>query len=262
MRAAALLAVLIAGAAQTPPDGRLIVSQERCSPCLTGLTAVEAAGGGARRLTRRAGWHDVGADVAPDGRRIAFARTTDGMRTWAIWVARRDASRARRITRGRFAERPAWSPDGRLIAYAGGSGIRTVRPDGSRDRGVIENAGDPAWSPDGRRLAFSRRGVVWTATAEGRGLRRVAKGRDPDWSPDGGRIVYTRPRDGIAVAPAAGGGSRYLGPGLAPAWSPDGDWIAYARWPAGKPMSVWRMRADGSAARLVLRRAADPAWTP
>ena len=57
---------------------------------------------------------------------------------------------------------PAWSPDGRRIAFAsdrdGGSNIYVMNADGSGVARLTDSsAGDygPAWSPDGRRIAFA-----------------------------------------------------------------------------------------------------------
>jgi len=61
---------------------------------------------------------------------------------------------------------PALSPDGRLLAYAGGAGFGTQRDiflrgiaDGTPIRltHTAEDEMAPAWSPDGRRIAFVRR---------------------------------------------------------------------------------------------------------
>jgi Tol biopolymer transport system component/DNA-binding winged helix-turn-helix (wHTH) protein len=61
---------------------------------------------------------------------------------------------------------PALSPDGRMIAYAGGAGFGTQRDiflrgaaDGTPIRltNTAEDEMAPAWSPDGRRIAFVRR---------------------------------------------------------------------------------------------------------
>ncbi|WP_333610448.1 winged helix-turn-helix domain-containing protein [Brevundimonas bullata] len=61
---------------------------------------------------------------------------------------------------------PALSPDGRMIAYAGGAGFGTRRDiflrgvaDGTPIRltNTAEDEMAPAWSPDGRRIAFVRR---------------------------------------------------------------------------------------------------------
>jgi hypothetical protein len=44
----------------------------------------------------------------------------------------------------------------------------------------------PAWSANGRRIAFERYFArIYTVDALGRGLRFVAQGSDPDWSPSG-----------------------------------------------------------------------------
>jgi dipeptidyl aminopeptidase/acylaminoacyl peptidase len=63
-----------------------------------------------------------------------------------------------------------------------------------------KNISDPAWSPDGRRLAYVRDDEIWVIEADGsRQIRAVAKpggGREPHWSPDGHRIAFLSRRRG------------------------------------------------------------------
>ena len=68
---------------------------------------------------------------------------------------------------------------------------------------------EPAWSPDGRAIAFDRRigrrpgdlGVnaslfeIYVMNADGSGQRRLARGTRPLWSPDGRKIAFSRPVD-------------------------------------------------------------------
>jgi dipeptidyl aminopeptidase/acylaminoacyl peptidase len=241
------------------------------------------------RPTRR-GQRDWAPACSPDGKRIAFARTTDGDRTFHIYVVRADGRGVRRITRGRFDESPAWSPDGRWIAYASMDGLRLVHPDGNGGRLVpgtgtsgahysMPFASDPSWTPGGR-LAYSfhpenasdwppacerpssRCGWVWTSRPDGRLQRPVVRGRDAHWS-NGRLVVYTRPNGGVAAIPARGGTSRFLGRGYKADWSPDGRTIVFARM-GGMPGGdgIWVMNANGSNRHRIFRGATDPAWRP
>jgi TolB protein len=88
-----------------------------------------------------------------------------------------------------------------------------MRSDGSSPRLLIEDAADPAFSPDGRRLAYisardangsltygdRRRAAneLYVAAADGRSPRRLTRTRDlnearPTWSPGGTRIAFQR----------------------------------------------------------------------
>ena len=231
------------------------------------IVLLELAGRARRVLVSRRNWRQTAPELSPDGRRLAFVRSTDGQRSFRVFVARADGRNARRITAGRFDEAPTWSPDGRWIAYQSTTGIRIVRPDGTRNHalpGAGAPAGSPDWSPDGKRIAYAGGdgNTIWTASSAGRGHRRITAGRDPDWSPDGTSLAYTGPDGGVLRIPAAGGRPRSLGRGMQPVWSPDGARIAFARWIGASSFSVWVMAADGSGRHRVARDAADPSWRP
>jgi len=265
----ALVAVLAAaaalpGASAAQDAASLAIVQIRCAPCITGISVVDASGAGARSLTRHAGWFDDSPTWSPDGRRIAFMRTTNAYRSFRIYIMRANGRGVRRLTSGRFDQRPAWAPNGRWIAYESRRGINLIRPNGSGARRIPGTAGAawPTWAPSSKRLAFAQDGWIWTAGRDGSRRSRLAHGTDPDWSPDGRSIAYVPPSGGIATIPVAGGATRSLGNGLQPDWSPDSQRLAFARSPTSTRFSVWVMNADGSDRQLVKRRARGPEWRP
>ena len=140
------------------PDGRTIYF---------GRYLVSTDGSGARRLP----YIPLTAVWSPDGRRIAFAGSRTGADgAWSvlhsshsdIYVMNADGSGTRKLTHNaRHNAEPAWSPDGRKIAFRstrnGNRDIYVMNADGSGKRNLTRNAAwdsRPSWSPDGRKIAF------------------------------------------------------------------------------------------------------------
>ena len=159
----------------------------------------------------------------------------------------------------------AWTPNGRLIAYARSSAplstqteenmeIAVIAPDGKGRRiltaGLASDKVPPVFSPDGRSILFcvdgSQPGLSTVPTAGG-SIHQITQGRCdedvPAWSPSGAEIAYTgyygedNQRPYLFVINVRTGRVRRLagpvqheGANTGPlVWSPDGNEIAFAR---------------------------------
>ena len=161
------------------------------------------------------------------------------------------------------------------------AGIYIADPDGAHPRLLVEGE-RPAWSPDGRRIAFQREGRIHIVGSDGAGEVTLGGGREPTWSPDGTRLAFTGSA-GLAVMRDDGSGVRTIlahdfredtdlksDQGLGkPAWSPDGQRIAFEHLGDGDlaPAQVYVVGLDGSRPRRVIPTQgyqfaqSDPAWT-
>lgn len=194
-----------------------------------------------------------------------------------------------------WASHPAWSPDGRAIAFnviwhgdeRHRSEIYVMSRDGSHLRPLTRtpsgrSSWHATWAPDGKRVAFvsNRDGSpdIYAMELDGTGLERltVTSGdgryaRNPDWSPDGRRIAFDTKRDGhgeIYILDLASRKAHAVGttpPDRAswtPAWSPDGGEVAFASNRDGAD-ELYVMNSDGSNIRRInVRATGRPRWSP
>ncbi len=214
-------------------------------------------GTGYVRLTTLPGsTHNWSPDWSKATGKIAYVsrrRDITGLSRSRIYVMNADGSHERRLIDPIYDDlltgenAPAWSPDGRHVAFIGErvvNGLHTaniyVAPvDGSTGprrltgRDGFEVHLPPAWTPDGTRIAFSYFGDIYTINAvNGSDERNFTDSEvyeeSPFWSPDGTRLVFntTEPGDwtlGISVMDADGGNRVNTDTpfGYNPVWRPE-----------------------------------------
>lgn len=281
-----------------PPGGgaRLAFASERDGNLELYLMNLD--GSDLRRIT-----HNIAPDFdpawSPDGRKIAYASSTDGdpeikvldLASCINQVGSCDST-ARQITNNTATDwNPAWSPDGQWIAFSsnrdGHFDIYMMRPDGSDVRRLTTGDADafsPRWSPDGTQIAFhvqeGNSSDLYIVSAAGGAPRQITSGAGldlwPDWSPDGTKLVYTSTKadpggkralftidlNTGSLARLTGGDSNHDDP----AWSPDGTRIAYDSDQAGDghfDLYVLEL-ATGEITRLTdtPQNNVGPAWQP
>jgi Tol biopolymer transport system component/DNA-binding winged helix-turn-helix (wHTH) protein len=204
---------------------------------------------------------EAGANFSPDGNQIAFHWSGERHDNWDIYVKVIGSELPLRLTRDPADDKwPAWSPDGRNIAFLrrldSGCGIFTVPPLGGSERKLTElgwtgdkrvlSCGRLAWSPDGKLLAVSHRTseqapwqifLISIGTLEAKAFTSPPQRTTGDlwlaFSPDSKSLAFSRVKEegaaSFMIQSISGGAPKlatsqpsreFMVSGLA--WSPDG----------------------------------------
>ncbi len=220
--------------------------------------------------------------VSPDGSRVAFAWDAEGLGDFHIYIKPIHGDSLTPLTSGTEPTRsPAWSPDGRTIAYlqtlpAQNQAVMLVPANGGAPRQLTTigtNVVGIAWTPDSRNLVVPAGGgdhllALFLVSAASGERRQLTPGNSyfyPAVSPDGRMLAFATDRQAGrygAICTLALGPDFFpvgavqviqdsIGPQVSwPTWSADGHSLFFIRQGGGK-RTLLRVPVTGGKPQLV-----------
>jgi len=233
-------------------------------------------------LTTYAG-REMQAGFSPDGNQVAFVWNGEKQDNFDLYAKLVGSDTLLRLTSNPAPDfRPAWSPDGRSIAFlrefsAHRVGVFLIPAIGGAERRLAEidccamsMDGSLTWSPDGKWLATTERtsagatqGVLLLSVEDGEKRQLTSPSgrawdRFPAFSPDGHKLAFVHQiNEGITelfVLPLSDDahpnrepiqvtfGQRWVG---APAWTSDSSEVIFSSGPTEERRWPWRLRFPG-----------------
>jgi Tol biopolymer transport system component/DNA-binding winged helix-turn-helix (wHTH) protein len=224
---------------------------------------------------------------SPDGTRVAFRRQGYVEGNSGIFVKTIGSQQLLQLTSNPGDCCPAWSPNGRLIAFSRFSDKREIFTVASGGAGLHKlyttslstRHGELDWSPDGNFIALVGESPQGTSSIFFLSMASIAHRitqpapleRDwgPAFSPDGQTLAFIRTHESglpekILLMPTAGGESRtvvtfYNGILGSPAWTADGQSIVFS---SGVEPKLLRAPAFGAGRITQIDDAGSPASHP
>jgi eukaryotic-like serine/threonine-protein kinase len=253
------------------PDGKL-VAYSRITPSESRLVVQQLAGGEPVTVGR---WPGVVTSMpawSPDGARLVL-RSPRGIE---VVAALGGVPRLLVPTSAEFRPAwGAWAPKENAIAYTSADTVylRDLEADSTRVLAISSQAHSPAWSPDGRWIAYVSGNIqyatignlapssIWVVPAQGGTPTRVTDDRplhtSPVWLPDSRGLLYVSDKDGgrdvyyvrLTRSGAPDGGAMRLTTGLHPhtiSLSADGKKLVYGLDEETANVFAIRLRPDRS----------------
>lgn len=218
---------LLAGAAEEPPAPSSLAQELHTRGWIVfsaqtpegnwDLFRMRPDGTDRRAVTQTPDFHEAGARISPDGRRLLYYRmpkseAVDNNTYGTFDLVLADSNGRNPLSLGRAFPWASWGPDGQQIACLTAKGIQIVNVERREvvrtfpRQGVVEQL---VWSPDGSAFTGTANGLgeYWNIgqIPMGAGRIRAVSETDrynctPDWLPDSRHIVYAR-----GIIPKQGG---------------------------------------------------------